>query len=93
MGEERYNIDMANGNNPLVEYDVLRDEVNCLIQAYNKLVENNKCACGFQLFDEGHKKGCVKHRVIKKAVYRKVAITLHDLVLAERALNNLSGKL
>ena len=82
-----------NEHDPLIKYESLRDTVNSLIQQYNHLMENNTCKCGFQIFDDGHKKGCVKPKEVKKATYRKIAITLRDILLAEREARDFLGKI
>ena len=84
---------MADSNSILLEYTTLKEKIQSLTTAYNKLLETTNCPCGASILCDGHKEGCVRHRVIKKAAYKKVAILLFELLTLDRQLHRVIGKL
>ncbi len=84
---------MADSNSILLEYTTLKEKIQSVTKAYNKLLEKTNCPCGASLLCDGHKEGCVRPRVVKKAAYKKVAVLLFELLMLDRQLHRVIGKL
>ncbi len=84
---------MADSNSILLEYTTLKEKIQSLTTAYNKLLEKTNCPCGASILCDGHKEGCVRPRVVKKAAYKKVAVLLFELLMLDRQLHRVIGKL